>query len=43
YFKGANMFDYMETYDKITFEYANKVFNEHFTADKLAMSVIKPA
>ncbi len=43
YFKGTNMFDYMEVYDKISFEYANKVFKEHFTADKLAMSVIKPA
>jgi len=43
YFKEVNIFDYMEVYDKITFEYVNKVFKEHFTADRLAMSVIKPA
>ena len=43
YFKDVNIFDYMEVYDKITFEYVNQVFREHFTADKLAMSVIKPA
>lgn len=43
YFKGTNMFDYMEVYDKISFEYVNKIFKEHFAADKLAMSVIKPA
>lgn len=43
YFKEINLFDYMEVYDKITFEYVNKVFREHFSADKLAMSVINPA
>lgn len=43
YFKEVNLFDYMEVYDKISFEYVNKIFKEHFTADKLAMSVIKPA
>lgn len=42
YFKEVNIFDYMEVYDKISFEYVNKVFREHFTPDKLAMSVIKP-
>ncbi len=42
YFKEINLFDYMEVYDKITFEYVNKVFKEHFSADRLAMSVIKP-
>ncbi|AEV69007.1 EF-P 5-aminopentanol modification-associated protein YfmH [Acetivibrio clariflavus] len=43
YFKEVNIFDYMEVYDKITFEYVNKVFREHFAAERLAISVIKPA
>lgn len=42
YFKEINLFDYMEVYDKITFEYVSRVFKEHFSADKLAMSVINP-
>lgn len=43
YFKGVNMFDYFEVYDKITFEYITELFNEHFNPDNLALSVIKPA
>jgi len=43
YFKDINLFDYTQAYDKISFEYVNKVFGEHFVDDKLAMSVIKPA
>lgn len=42
YFKEANLFDYVEIYDKISFEYLNKVFNEHFTTKNMALSVIKP-
>jgi predicted Zn-dependent peptidase len=42
YFKGVNMFDYLQVYDKITFKYVNEVLNEHFNQEKLAMSVIKP-
>lgn len=42
YFKGVNIFDYFEVYDKITFEYANDIFREHFNLDNLALSVIKP-
>jgi predicted Zn-dependent peptidase len=42
YFKGVNMFDYLEVYDKITFEYVEKLFREHFNRDNLALSVIKP-
>lgn len=42
YFKGVNMFDYLEVYDKITFEVVNGVLKEHFNSDNLALSVIKP-
>ena len=40
--KGVNLFDYLEVYDKITFEYVNDIFREHFNPDNLALSVIKP-
>ena len=42
YFKGVNMFDYLEVYDKITFEVVNGILKEHFNGDNLALSVIKP-
>lgn len=42
YFKGVSMFDYLEVYDKITFEYVENMFREHFNLDRLALSVIKP-
>ena len=42
YFKGVNMFDYLEVYDKITFEYISEVFKEHFNQDNIALSIIKP-
>lgn len=42
YFKGVSMFDYLQVYDKISFEYINEVFKEHFNNDNLALSVIKP-
>ncbi|WP_170045774.1 EF-P 5-aminopentanol modification-associated protein YfmH [Clostridium thermosuccinogenes] len=43
YFKGVTIFDYFDVYDKITFEYVNSTFAEHFNLDNLALSVIKPA
>lgn len=43
YFKGVNIFDYLEVYDKISFEYIIDVFKQHFNVDNLALSVIKPA
>lgn len=42
YFKGVNLFDYLDVYDKITFEYVNQVFEEHFNIENMALSVIKP-
>jgi predicted Zn-dependent peptidase len=42
YFKDVNLFDYVEVYDKISFDYVNKVFKEHFIVDNMALSVIKP-
>jgi predicted Zn-dependent peptidase len=32
----------LDVYDKITFEYVNDIFREHFNPDNLALSVIKP-
>jgi len=42
YFKGVNMFDYLQIYDKITFKYVEEIFKEHFDRANLAMSVVKP-
>lgn len=42
YFKGVSMFDYLDVYDKITFEYVNEVLHDHFDHASLAMSVIRP-
>jgi predicted Zn-dependent peptidase len=42
YFKNINMFDYLDAYDKIIFEYVEGLYREHFNLDNLAMSVIKP-
>lgn len=42
YFKGTRVFDYMEVYDKISFEYVDSIFKQHFNFENLALSVIKP-
>lgn len=42
YFKGVSMFDYLDVYDKISFEYVSEVLYDHFKPESLAMSVIKP-
>ncbi|MGI6669610.1 MAG: EF-P 5-aminopentanol modification-associated protein YfmH [Acetivibrionales bacterium] len=42
HFKGVNVFDYLEVYDKITLKYVNEIFEEHFKPDNLAMSVVRP-
>jgi len=42
YFKGVNLFDYLDVYDKISFEYIDEVFKQHFNIDNVALSVIKP-
>lgn len=42
YFKGINLFDYLQVYDKITFEYVNNILKEHFNLDNLSLSVVKP-
>ncbi len=42
HFKGVSMFDYLDVYDKISLEYVNKIFREHFDEDNMSMSVIKP-
>jgi predicted Zn-dependent peptidase len=43
YFKGVNIFDYLNVYDTITFEYIDDLFRKHFNKDNLALSVVKPA
>jgi predicted Zn-dependent peptidase len=42
YFKEANIFDYFDVYDKISFEYINDIFREHFNLDNFALSVVNP-
>jgi len=42
YFKNVNIFDYIEVYDKISFEYINTILEEHFNPDNMALSVIRP-
>lgn len=42
YFKEVSMFDYLQVYDKISFEYINQIFTEHFKLDNLALSIINP-
>ncbi len=41
YFKGITMFDYLEVYDTMNFDYINQVFDKHFDVDRMALSVVK--
>jgi predicted Zn-dependent peptidase len=41
YFKGVTMFDYLEVYDTIDFDYVTDVFDSHFDIEQMALSVIK--
>ena len=41
YFKGVSMFDYLEVYDTIGFDYVEKVFKMHFDTKRMALSVVK--
>ena len=41
YFKGVSMFDYLEVYDTIGFDYVEKVFKMHFDTNRMALSVVK--
>lgn len=42
YFKNVNVFDYMNVYDKITFEDIEEIFGNHFILDNMALSVVLP-
>lgn len=42
YFRETNLFDYFDVYDKITFDSAREVYNEHFNTDNMALSVVNP-
>lgn len=41
YFKGVTMFDYLDVYDTINFEYISDVFESHFDLEHMALSVVK--
>ncbi len=41
YFKGVTMFDYLEVYDKMKFDYITDVFDSHFDIKRMALSVVK--
>ncbi len=41
-FKGINSFDYIEKFNTVTKEYAEQIFNEVFSEDKMAISIIRP-
>ena len=42
YFKGINSFDYVDVYKSIEKDYVEKVLQEHFDFDKMAVSIITP-
>lgn len=41
YFKGVTMFDYLNVYDTISFDYIKDVFDKHFDVERMALSVVK--
>jgi predicted Zn-dependent peptidase len=41
YFKGVTMFDYLDVYDTISFDYITDVFDKHFDIERMALSVVK--
>ena len=41
YFKGINSFEYIEYYNQILIEYANKILNEIFDEEKKVISIVK--
>ncbi|HEX2925194.1 MAG TPA: pitrilysin family protein [Ruminiclostridium sp.] len=41
YFKGVTMFDYLEVYDTMNFDYIKDVFDSHFDIKRMALSVVK--
>ena len=42
YFKGINSLDYVDAYKEIDKEYVEKVLQEHFDDNKMAISIINP-
>ncbi len=41
YFKGVTLFDYLDVYDTMNFDYITEVFDKHFEIDRMALSVVK--
>lgn len=42
HFKDANVFDYYDVYDNISFEFIENLFSEHFVEERIAISIVKP-
>lgn len=42
YFKGINSFEYLENYEQVTKEYAEKILKETFNEGKTVISIVKP-
>ena len=42
YFKGINSFEYLENYEQVTKEYAQKILKEIFNEEKTVISIVKP-
>ncbi len=41
FFKGVTLFDYLDVYDTMNFDYINDVFEKHFDLERMALSVVK--
>jgi predicted Zn-dependent peptidase len=41
FYKGVTMFDYLDVYDTISFDYITDAFDSHFDVDRMALSVVK--
>lgn len=42
YFKGISLFDYLNAFDEIGLDYMNALFKEHFSEDRMVLSVVNP-
>ena len=43
YFKGINSFEYLEVYNQVTPEYAQKMIEDVFKEENMVISVVKKA
>ena len=40
-FKGINSFEYLDKYESVTVEYANKILKDTFNLNNMIISIIK--